>query len=317
MPGNLAITRRGALRAAAAVAVAAGTGGALAGTASGVRPRATVSPDPRMSEWYVKNEHVWDNEDYSEELQGITAGTEYWYIANNSDDSSEGIWRVTHDFGRRTLMIMNPARDHHLGDIGFDFARNRIYAALEPAKVWETAVGGAQAATVRIVPLGGNGPRPQGDSMPWCAVNPRDGLLYSSAFGDSGQSIPQMTQVHAYDPADGFRLVRTVALPHAIRRVQGGAFSPLGRLYVSSDASKDVRGYALPSAGGGPATYLGSCGLNAPDLEVEGLVVGYPKNHATQAGGHMWVHAVCLDNDWPSGDDAYVKHISVPDAMTV
>ncbi|MEU6083751.1 hypothetical protein [Streptomyces sp. NPDC047108] len=317
MPRNPVITRRGALRAAAAVAVAAGTGGALAATASGAGSGHAVIPDPLMSQWYVKNEHVWDNEDYSEELQGITAGTEYWYIANNSDDGQEGIWRVTHDFSQRTRMLRNPARDHHLGDISFDFARNRIFAALEPAKVWEIAISGAQRSTVRIAPLGGSGPRPQGNSMPWCAVNPRDGLLYSSAFGDSGEPITEVTQVHAYDPADGFRLVRTVALPHAVRRVQGGAFSARGRLYLSSDASKDVRGYALPATGGGPGVYLGSCGLNAPDLEVEGLVVGYPKNHATQAGGHMWVHAVCLDNDWPSGDDAYVKHISVPDAMAL
>lgn len=28
-------------------------------------------------------------------------------------------------------------------------------------------------------------------------------------------------------------------------------------------------------------------------------------------------YAVCLDNDWPSGDDAYIKHISVPDVTTV
>ncbi|WP_283445876.1 hypothetical protein [Streptomyces sp. Ag82_O1-12] len=125
----LMLTRRHALCAAAAVAVSAGAGTALGQTAR------AADPDPAMSRWHVENEHVWNNEDYSEELQGITAGTYYWYLANNADDSTEGLWRMTPDFANRAPMIRNAKPDFHLGDIGFDFARHRLYAALEPAHV--------------------------------------------------------------------------------------------------------------------------------------------------------------------------------------
>ncbi len=307
-------TRRRVLRVAAATAVSAGAAAALELPASA----GGVEPDPAMSRWYVKYEHVWNNEDYSEELQGITAGRDHWYLANNSDDSDEGIWRVTPDFASRSLMIRNPEPQYHLGDIGFNFANNHIYAALEPARVWDIAVAGSSAATVRIVPLDGNGPRPQGHSMPWCSVNPLDGLLYSSAFGDDGQAITRVTQVHAYDPAKDFAWVRTVNLPHGLRRVQGGSFSELGRLYLTSDETKDIRGYSLPPQGSGDtAGYLGTCPLHAPDLEVEGVAVGHPTNHPVPGDDRVRVHAVCLDNDWPSGDDAYIKHISVPEPKTV
>ncbi|MFE4582636.1 hypothetical protein [Streptomyces chartreusis] len=270
-----------------------------------------------MSKWHIENEHVWNNENWGENFQGITAGTDYWYFTCNSDSQHEGIWRLNHDFTEPVRVAKSPMSNHHLGALTFNQTNRRIFVALEPAKVWEYSA--ASSTTIRISTLGGNGSKPQGDSMPWCAINPTDGLLYSSAFGDEGEKISWVNKVHAYDPAQNFKLVRTVSLPHTLRRIQGGCFSPLGgHLYLSSDWSKAVLGYNIPPVGiSDVATHLGNCAINAPDIEVEGLTIGYPKNYAVEAGNHMWVHVSCLDDDWPDGDDVYLKHIWVPDAMSV
>ncbi|MFF8848274.1 hypothetical protein ACF08N_37425 [Streptomyces sp. NPDC015127] len=214
----------------------------------------------------------------------------------------------------------------HLGDIDYDVSRNALYVALEPgghAAVWEILLRatGNDGVTNRIRYLDVSGTKPQGYSAPWCAVNPGDGLLYSSVFGGVDEQVRYMDRLYAYDRDRNFELARIVRLPPGYRheRVQGGAFGKFGHLYLSIDSHpKRIAGYSIPS-GGDTAHYLGYALINAPDLEVEGITVGPPGNYVDPSSdlSREWVHVGCLRNNTPFLHDAYIKHYWVPNYYCV
>lgn len=172
---------------------------------------------------------------WAEHVQGVTSGHGCWFVTQ-----IDRIWRFPLD-----LDIANADRDircvdetgipepgvDHLGDA--EVHGDRIYVAMEgpdPARVGvfdlDLAFIGSAAVTA------------QGDSCPWCAVNPHDGLLYSSCF--------DADRLFAYERiADGesyvLRRCGDIALadedgtPLRLVRVQGGAFTDEGHLFLSSD----------------------------------------------------------------------------------
>ncbi|MCM2410813.1 hypothetical protein [Streptomyces sp. RKAG290] len=93
--------------------------------------------------------------------------------------------------------------------------------------------------------LGGSGTQPQGSSFAWCAYDPRENLLYSSIYGDNGT----VGEIHAYDPARNFEWVRTVKLPYQLREINGGHITKNGNLYLTTDWSKEIVSYQIPSGG--------------------------------------------------------------------
>ncbi len=91
-------------------------------------------------------------------------------------------------------------------------------------------------------------------SAPWCAVNPRDGLLYTSEFGnqeevDAFHRAPLIGLAHAkrvsftsyaeLAPEPGRPVPRDVR--PRLDGVQGGAFSHNGHLYLAVDAARTTR----------------------------------------------------------------------------
>jgi len=168
-----------------------------------------------------------------------------------------------------------------------------LYVPMEPA----CTVLRIRADLTEIEPYplrGRAGGTPPQTHMPWCAINPLDGLLYSSDFNEA-------TLIHRYDPRSGFQYTDSMVLDVPVDRVQGGCFSPTGRLYLTSDTSQDVKGFDPDGR------YIGKASINVRNLareEVEGLCV-YP----IEVDGHRThVHVVVLDNDLLSNDDTIIKH---------
>ena len=95
--------------------------------------------------------------------------------------------------------------------------------------------------------------------MPWCAINPWNGFLYSSKFGEpprweedpSGTGLGRLvdwdpvTEVHCYDPADNFTHKRSLPIMgEPLHKLQGGCFSTNGHLYLTSDHTQQIRAYS-------------------------------------------------------------------------
>jgi hypothetical protein len=90
---------------------------------------------------------------------------------------------------------------------------------------------------------------------PWCAINPRNGLLYTSTFYDRRDSRPLILKVYEPTipgiPSDSpfsltckgdFQLYDGSGSPLTINRIQGGTFDPDGNLYLVSDSGNDDAG---------------------------------------------------------------------------
>ncbi|MEV0455827.1 hypothetical protein [Catellatospora methionotrophica] len=262
----------------------------------------SVASDP--STWAGTHSVSFSNEDWTEEAQGVTTDGTNWYVGSNNDDNRR-VYKFGPDFPRgddRVLGVLAlPANaGSHLGPPVWDPLRARIVVAVEPSNVW--VIDPASMRTQFLGPLGADGPRPQGSSIPWVAVNPVDGLLYSSAFGRDDQPIKSVNRVQVYDPANGYRWVRSIVLSRPLKEVQGGHISSAGHLYLTSNASFDISAYNLADG-----VYGGSRVVDADpasDEEIEGLTLG-----RYQWGGGDFTDAavLVLDNDLWNEDDVAIR----------
>jgi hypothetical protein len=178
---------------------------------------------------------------WAEHVQGIAAGPGAWFVTQD-----DHVWRFAMDRDLSELdrghpdVLAVPMVEPgvtHLGDC--DFSDGLLYVAME----------GTSPARVGVFDHGlryrGSAPvEAQGDSCPWCAINPVDGLLYSSRFDAdrllvyrrrwkrSGRGALDLEHVGDVwlTSEDGVRL--------GLDRVQGGAFSPHGHLYLTGDTAE-------------------------------------------------------------------------------
>lgn len=162
------------------------------------------------------------------------------------------------------------------------------------------------------------------NGLPWCAVNPANGLLYTSPFYPSpldtshleafARSMPkgsfsigfQLRHVGRFD------LLDESGRPLGIARVQGGAFSPGGHLYLVSDtADGGILGFDLVT---GRKALHHTVAYNpdpfGPDElgeELEGITV-WDLDSGTPPGIGGQLHVLMIDNELLSDDDLYFKH---------
>jgi hypothetical protein len=274
---------------------------------SSMRAAITSMAHPRVSEWSKANEGVFENEDWTEECQGVTSDGKFWYISSNNNGHwwfpggrKQRIYRFDRNMALMDQFDTYVAGSNHLGDI--DYYQGRIYAALEePIQVLMVSTSDFSTwsrASLRG-PTGGSAPQ---DHMSWCAINPWNGYLYSSQFDG-------VAEVFAYDPAHEFTQVpaASIRLEIATDAVQGGCFSNNGHLYLSSNASNDIRGFSALNG-----AFLGSAAIEVDHdegEEVEGVAVwkGVPYD-----GTPGDVHVILLDNDDTNQDDVFFKHYSAP-----
>jgi hypothetical protein len=256
--------------------------------------------NPQMNAWSLVADQEIDNLEWTEECQGLVTDGSSWLVVSNNEDF-RGIHRLSITFKTHLGKTALPSgAGNHPGAPSFDWATARIYVPVEPKpNVW---VLDNQLRTIAVAPLGGKVAPPQGH-MSWCAINPWNGLLYSSSFD-------KVDCVYAYDPANQFTHVSTLGLGGpALQAVQGGCFSGNGHLYLTSDGSGRIHAYDAmdgTALGSVPVPYSPG-GLDGEELEGIGL------GHLIHVNGrHSWVHVVVLDNDVTNKDDVYLKHFSVP-----
>lgn len=254
---------------------------------------------PLIENWFMSNVSSFENLTWTEECQGLTSDGQSWFIVSNNEDN-----RAIHKFASNFTHLgkANLPQARHIGDPSHH--AGKIFVPVEGgmATVW---VLDTNLNTLGITPLGGaSGPSPQGGSMPWCAVNPWNGYLYSSSFDN-------VDRIYAYDPSHNFTYMGDLRLQGGIvNRVQGGCFSNHGHLYLTSDSTKEIRAYSALNG-----AFLGSHVVpyekgGVDQEEMEGITI----LHWFAGGGiSTHVHVVILDNDATNKDDVFLKHFTVPD----
>lgn len=282
---------------------------------------------------------------WSEVVQGVAHDADHWYFSQEHQ-----LWRfpVTHDLDddvddkpfKRTGIPAELSRMFgmlrvgydHFGDL--DFFDGRLHVPLEGMQPPLLCLFTTNLAPQRFAPL------THQHSAPWCAVNPRNGLLYSSNFHDAGGAAEPL-RLYVYKPHPTAISTRTMFqgtplegtfetfdLPFVgsfqlrdesgndlwgVRRIQGGAFSPGGHLYLVSDRpAGGLMGFDLSTGRRTlhkPVEY--SPGFDEYE-ELEGITV-WDLEAGRAPGIHGQLHLVMLDNDsdLTGTDDIYLKHFEV------
>ncbi|MGE3510916.1 MAG: hypothetical protein AB7N65_18760, partial [Vicinamibacterales bacterium] len=127
----------------------------------------------------------------------------------------------------------------------------------------------------------------------------RRGLLGTSQGVASGLELTHVGE---------FALFRPNGSPMHLARVQGGAFSPAGHLYLTSDV--DGRGVVAIDMVCGRMVFAHAKADLPAGAEMEGVTVwDLDDDRAPSITGQ--VHVVWLDDD-VSADDLYLSHFRVP-----
>ena len=267
--------------------------------------RAMQSPKP--DEWDKPYEKQFSNKDWTEECQGVTHDDSHWYLSSNRE-GKQRVYSFSMNFDDKRYVDVEGNGSDHLGDI--DYYQGRIYCAMEgPIKILiidAPPFSGYWQAELTEETMGVS---PQ-VSCPWCAVNPWNGLLYSSNNGDDPPGENTLRAYRFDSPSGCFVHVpfADIVLQEKVRMIQGGVFSKNGHILLASNYSNDIRCYSVLNGyylGRAPIQKDGSWNVKE---EVEGLTIW---EGVSFEGVATQVHVVLLDND-PNSDDVYFKNYRVP-----
>lgn len=249
--------------------------------------------------------------EYTENIQGIAHDWGNWYITRERAAYKIPVGRPLGAWGQYVAATGIPpalGAYTHMGDA--DFYNGRLYVPMEGSTP-AIAVFDSNLNYITHAYIPGAG------DAPWCAINPVDGLLYLSSFDGVSQvrkfrmdwsaNTLTLTQVGAVDLKD------SAGNPISLRRIQGGAFSPKGHLYLVMDvAGHGVKGFEVRSGrqyAEFPINYDPSWDTAE---ELEGIDI-WDLDNGAAPGVNGQIHVLMLDNDWPSADDLYFKHYSLTD----
>lgn len=204
--------------------------------------------------------------------QGITRGGQYWYFSTTHWRFRKGspikVWRegyllkldyISYKISAHRKIPFQELGYDHIGDL--DFFDNLIYASFEDVNYAKPRV----VLFEEDLSVSSYSVLVDQSHLPWCAVNSRDELVYSSEFDP-------VTHINAFrlreqDSAD---LVTRLELKRTLHNVQGG-FIHENKLYVSCDDG--VRGiYEIDLSSGEVLTLLET---RIP-YEMEGLCADFP-----------------------------------------
>jgi hypothetical protein len=173
---------------------------------------------------------------WAEHIQGIAHAPGVWFVTQ-----ADGVWRFPMDADLASLDATHPSVVHHpIPEAGIDhfgdcdYHEGFLYVAVEGSGTGSVSVFDRDLRYFGTVPLD------QGEDAPWCAINPRDGLLYSSRFATDRlavyerQGSPQSGAMTLEQVSEVPLLSEDGALLR-LERVQGGVFSPSGQLYLTDD----------------------------------------------------------------------------------
>jgi hypothetical protein len=250
---------------------------------------------------------------WAEHAQGVAYANGCWFITQ-----ADRIWRFPVDLDLAPAGQTHPAVSDtgipepdidHLGDC--DVHRGVLYVAMEGGPLARVGLFDLELSFQGSAPLAA-----QGASCPWCAVDPRTGLLYSSPFDTDHVSVYRV--VSGGDHL-GFQHVRDVPLltedgaSLSLERVQGGAFSSQGHLYLTSDCRNG--GISGVDIGTGRRRLHVTIPFEPewPDNEViEGLtVVDLDKAGAPWLRGKL--HVLVLSIRPEAADTVWLRHYDAAD----
>jgi hypothetical protein len=303
-------------------------------------PPAVLVPSVRLDfiNDYPKNR----NNGWHEELNGVTHDDENWYISQKGR-----LWRfpVRHDLNAQidTDRLPDGVAYYDIDDLaseagaeslglglydhfgGIDYYRNRVYVPLERVG-WPFSHDFPpyllEFSTDLKLLRGGLITGQSDNYLGWCAVNPVDGLLYTSRAGyvDRDHGLRTFTR-DTFEFQGEVILLNAAGAPISFGGIQGGVFSPNGNLYLSSDT---YTASVHPGLGGivgfdmatRRRTVFGAVEHNKDDAEeLQDLTLwDFEAEDAPSAPGCSGqFHILMLDNDgWFDDDDLYFKHYRVP-----
>ena len=277
---------------------------------------------PKIEQWGIEYEDNINNETWTEECQGVTTDGSFWYFSSNNDRYRAihkiGLnWKYHGNFRYPYTDIVAGKNEVHLGDP--DFYNGNIYVPIESTKEARICVLNTNLEMIALPTLGGEEEPPQKKKMPWLAINPWNGLLYSSIFGDEGAE--PVTTLYAYDLKNFLHDKKNdiILKDKSLYKVQGGCFSNNGHVFLASDDTHSIHAYSSLNG-----HYYGSCFVPSDwtdGEELEGIAFSKisPEGHKD-----TYIHAIVLDMDNPyfgspgnptdrNPDDVYFKHFHVPD----
>lgn len=260
--------------------------------------------------------------DFANGLQGVCHDNNNWFFTTSWRNISGQHGRI----GKKPvhqnlndnnfLAYSNPYSPtwKHLGDC--DVHDGVVYVPLEKGdgNASYNAIGRFNTSNLNYyppieIPLGS--PQRSGDIFPWIARNPNDGLWYSSKFN--------ATELYAYSiVGNDIDYIGSVPLTYPVHRVQGGAFSPSGRLYISTDDWVYNYGIRVIEIGGlfanssQRAVILDWIDLDwtPPGEEIEGITV-WDLDQGQAPGVCGQLHVIMIGVEWSSNDDFYFKHVKI------
>ncbi len=260
---------------------------------------------------------------WSDECQGVTHDEKYWYITQKGTlwkfpvtfNLNEGITRTKREKGIWNVDIPRFLRDEGYNHFSHpDYHNGRLYIPLEGRQPCKIVV--FEPERLNYVAEGNLDTAIQ-DHAPWCAVNPADGMLYTSNSDNNAGLF-----VYRHEIKDGrlelryshlLKLYDEKGNPIKIHSVQGGAFSrKTGLLYISSDRGSDGGIFVFdPKTGIRIGVIRVNYSQSRYGEELEGLTV-WDLDAAAVPGIKGQVHLIMIDNWGTGADDLYFKHFSVP-----
>ena len=242
---------------------------------------------------------------YTNKLQGVAHDSSHWYMTNKVKLRKIPVRCDLGDPAACSASVGIPWQlraYNHLGDL--DYYDGRLYVPLEGSA---PAIGVFDADLKYI----SHALLPSATDAPWCAINPVNGHLYTSSFLASVVREHRMTW-----SGNNLTLtyVASIALrdnagkPLSLDRVQGGAFSARGHLYLVSDvAGHGIKGFDLET---GRQQVSIPVQFNGHHEELEGIDI-WDLDGGQAPGINGQIHLQVIDHHWLSDDDFCFEHYQV------
>lgn len=286
--------------------------------------------------------------DFANGMQGVTHNNTHWFATSSYTPFCFFGCDKTSRFARFEKHRMNDINSNdyiegvfepgyrHPG--GIDYYNGWVYIALSPdgGTSKNTAIGAIRqdrfsrpfsTKTHKVLKIL-EGPQSIANKkrMSWVARDPLSGFWYSSKFNDNKLYRYQIPTNSSGIP-QSIKYCGEIDLGFQISRVQGGVFSPSGRLYITQDtnANEAIAIIEMQSLFLGEDTYcdnsntvtvrpdfVGNFHVNfiPGDEEIEGLRF-WDLGNNTIPGMTGMLHAIVLDVGELSNDDFYFKHLTI------
>ncbi|VUT24019.1 MAG: Calcineurin-like phosphoesterase [Candidatus Methanolliviera sp. GoM_asphalt] len=211
--------------------------------------------------------------------QGIADDGSNWYISGKNclyktDEDYNVLEANLIPFGRHEKdgYDLGEMGYTHIGDI--DYFSGLIYAPVEDASYKNAAFVIYKAEN--LIPIGYH--KTSQSHMPWCAINPDKGCIYSSEFNS-------VDKIFVYN-LDNFAPMKAIKLDRILQRVQGGVYHG-EYLYISCDDERDYI-YKINCENGkiveSFATDIGT--------EMEGITYQEDVIHFIDDGNYIYHHSL-------------------------